>query len=364
MIKSLAQAALVGAFTMLGTTLPAAAQEAPKVRPLVAFSGMVDADFASSYGSLDEAGHVTGLEADLAARILLNPTLYAVVRGTMRDGTVPRQGEGRTWAPLAFDGAQINWKPGKSTVFMAGDLVAGTGYFQYYRYKRAAAVVGEHSLRGAGVKQGNIVVHTGVATDTVGGAGDFSVFAKWKRPIGKDISWTPSIRYTAGVPDATPFELGVTFEGNFDDMLEVQGSVGMNYWNTDTDPGSDILIETRYNYEPYFFATTFFVSDKGEVPSRNVPRATSSSNALDDFLLYVEPGMALDKTFAVGLPLEYRNASFNSNRDQSIWLIPTLYVYPAPRAQWWLWIGLSKPLLSGPEGNPELALGSEIILTF
>jgi hypothetical protein len=342
----------------------AASGAAPPAPARVVFSGMVDADFASSYGSFDQARHVTGLEADLATRIILNPTLYAVVRTTMRDGTVPRQGEGNTWAPLAFDGAQINWRPGDKTVFMAGDLVAGTGYFQYHRYKRAASVVGEHSLRGAGFRHGDLLVHAGVATDSIGGGGDLSVFGKWKRPIGKDISWTPSFRYTTGVPDATPFELGVTFEGSFEGMLDVQADVGMNYWNGETDPGSAFLIEARYSYEPWFFASTFFVSDKGEVPARNVPRATSTAMALDDLLLHFEPGMSLDKTFAVGLPLEYRNASFNSRRDESIWMIPTLYVYPAPRAQWWLWAGMSKPLLDGTDGNPKFSAGSEIVLTF
>ncbi len=328
------------------------------------FSGMVDADFASEYGSLDQARHLTGLEADLTTLVLFNPRLYAVVRTTFRDGSIPRQGAGNTWAPLAFDGAQVNWKADDNTVLMAGDLVGGAGYFQYYRYKRAAAVVGEHSLRGAGARRGNFQVHAGMATDTAGVSEDWSVFAQWRRSIRDDITWTPSFRYTFGIPGATPFELGISFEGRFEDMLTINAHSGMQYWNADTDPGSFVLIEPRYVREPFFFAGTVFLSEKGEVPSPNVPRQTAGWAPLDDMVLQFEPGMALSPVFSTGLSLEYRNASFDADRDEAIWIIPTLYVYPAPRAQWWLWTGLSKPLLNGAGGAPRVSLGSEILFTF
>jgi hypothetical protein len=328
------------------------------------FSGMIDADFASDYGALDQARHTTGLEADLTTQVLINPTLYAVVRTTLRDGTVPRQGAGNTRAPLAYDGAQINWKADDQTVVMVGDLIGGAGYFQYYRYKRAAAVVGEHSVRGAGVRHGNLLVQAGMATDSTGINGDWSVFARWRRTIRENAAWTPSLRYTVGVPGAMPFELGLSFDGLFEDVLELHAHTGMQYWNPDTDPGTFALIEPRYSYEPYFVSGTIFISDKGEVPSPNAPRRTASWTPLDDFLLQVEPGLALNKTFSASVSLEYRNATFSSNRDEAFWFIPTLYVYPAPRAQWWLWTGLTKPLVQGTGSAPRLSLGSEIVFTF
>jgi hypothetical protein len=347
--------------------LPAAgsAQESQQAaaRRLV-FSGMVDADFASDYGALDEARHLTGLEADLTTQVLLNPRLYAVVRTTLRDGTVPRQGAGETWTPLAFDGAQVNWKADDKTVVMVGDLIGGAGYFQYYRYKRAAAVVGEHSLRGAGVRRGNLVVQAGMATDTAGLRGDWSVFGSWTRAIRENVSWTPSLRYTVGVPGAMPFELGVSFDGRFEDILELHASTGMQYWNPETDPGTFVLIEPRYTMAPYFFAGTVFVSDKGEVPSPNTPRRTVTWTPLDDCVLQAEPGMALSPLFSASVSLEYRNASFNVARDESFWFIPTLYVYPAARAQWQLWTALTKPLINGDGAAPRLSLGSEIAFTF
>lgn len=332
--------------------------------PRLMFTGMLDADFASDYGALDQARHATGLEADLTTQVLLNSRLYAVLRTTLRDGIVPRQGAGNTRPPLAYDGAQINWKADDNTVLMVGDLVGGSGYFQYYRYKRAAAVVGEHTVRGAGIRSGNLLVQAGMATDTNGIDGDWSVFARWHRSIRENMTWTPSLRYTVGVPGAMPFELGLSFDGLFDDALELHAHTGMQYWNPDTDPGTFLLIEPRYTYAPYFFSGTLFLSDKGEVHSPNVPRGTTTWTPLDDFLLQFEPGLALNPTFSTSVSLEYRNATFTSNRDEAFWFIPTLYVYPAPRAQWWLWTALTKPLIQGTGSAPRLSLGSEIVFTF
>jgi hypothetical protein len=344
----------------------ASAQDNPPAPPQrrLAFTGMVDADFASDYGALDQARHLTGLEADLSTQVLLNPRLYAVVRTTLRDGTIPRQGAGNTWAPLVFDGAQVNWKADDRTVVMVGDLVGGSGYFQYYRYKRVAAVVGEHTLQGVGVRRGNLLVQGGMATDTAGVRGDWSVYGRWTRPIRENVSWTPSLRYTVGVPGAMPFEFGVSVDGNFEDVLELHAHTGMQYWNPETDPGTLLLIEPRYTAAPYFFGGTLFVNDKGEVPSPNAPRISRSWTPLDDFLLQFEPGMALSPVFSASVSLEYRNASFDAGRDESFWFIPTLYVYPAPRAQWQTWTALTKPLYSGAGSAPRLSLGSEIAFTF
>jgi hypothetical protein len=360
---ALALLCIAVAQTPAQTGAPSAQAVVPVDRRL-SFTGTVDADFSSQFGTLDEVRHVSGLEVDVITHVIFSRTLYGVVRTTMRDGNVPRQGDGKTWAPLEFDGVQVNWKPGKKTVFMAGDIIAGTGYFQYTRYKRTAAVVGEHSVRGAGVRHGSLLLHAGVATDSAGENGDWSVFAKWTRPMDDQMTWTPSFRYTAGIQGANPFELGVSFSGSFEETFDLHAHVGMNYWNQDTDPGSLVLLEPRYSYEPYFFAATFFYSDKGEVTSPNAPRYTATWQPLDDLLLQFEPGLTLSKTFATGVSFEYRNRSLNMGDDESIWLIPTLYIDPGGSAQWWIWGGIEKPLAAGGAGDPRFAAGSEISFSF
>lgn len=328
------------------------------------FSGLVEAGITSDYGTFDKLAHRTSLEADLTTHLAFNPTFAAQLRTTLRDGQAPRHGDGDTWTELRYDGAQIMWKPGDKTILMAGDLIGGAGYFQYTRYRRVAAVVGEHSLRGAGLRHGNIVVHTGLATDTAGVAGDWAVYAQWTRTITEHLSWSPSFRYTHGLHNAHPFELGVSFDGNFEDMFLLNAHVAMNYWNTTTDPGSLILIEPRYVYGAYFVAATLLYSDKGEVPAPNTQRFTRSWVALEDVILSVEPGMAFGGIYAGSVALEYRDPRFTRPRDQSLWFIPTLWVHPAPRAEWRLWGSVDKPLASATAGRPGFGLGSEISFVF
>lgn len=348
---------------LLAGGVDAHAQGTPERRRLN-FSGLIEAGLSSDYGTFNRLSHATALEADLTTHAAFGPTLTAELRTTLRDGHAPRHGAGNTWTELRYDGAQINWKPGRKTIFMAGDLVGGAGYFQYTRYRRVAAVVGEHSLRGGGLRHGNILVQTGLASDTAGEPGDWSVYAQWRRAITEHLSWSPSFRYTAGIHKAYPFELGVSFDGNFEDIFLLNAHIAMNYWNTATDPGSLILFEPRYLYGEYFLSAILMYSDKGEVPAPNTQRLTRSWVALEDFLIGVEPGMTFGGIYAGSVALEYRDPRFTRTRDQSLWLIPTLSVYPASRAEWRTWVGLSKPLLSGRAGRPGLGLGSEISFLF
>ncbi|HLU70458.1 MAG TPA: hypothetical protein VKZ88_06775 [Fibrobacteria bacterium] len=349
---------------LLASGLPVHAQEAAGERRRLNFSGLAEAGVASDYGTFNRLAHRTALEVDLTTHVAFHPAFAAQVRTTLRDGHAPRQGAGATWTELRYDGAQINWKPGRKTILMAGDLIGGSGYFQYTRYRRVAAVVGEHSLRGAGVRHGNLVVHTGLATDTAGVAEDWAVYVRWTRTITEHLSWSPSFRYTAGLHKAYPFELGVSFNGNFEDMFLLQGHMAMNYWNTATDPGSLILIEPRYVYGDYFVAATLLYSDKGEVPAPNTQRLTHTWVSLEDLLLSVEPGKAFGGMYAASLSLEYRDPRFTHTRDQSVGMIPTLWIYPAPRAEWRLWTSLEKPLASGRAGHPRFGLGSELSFVF
>lgn len=352
---------------LLAGTGSATAQAGPGEAPVrkLRFAGMVDAGLMSGFGSFDEAVHRSGLEVDLATRLQFAPALNAELRTTFRDGNVPEAGEGAGRPALRYDGAQVNWRPREKTVVMVGDLVGSAGTFRYRRFRRSSPVVGEHSLRGAGLRHGSIIVHAGVASDTAGHDRDVSVFAKWTRPMGPEMTWSPAFRYTFGIPGAHPFELGVSFNGNVEEQVSLNAHVGMNYWNAHTDPGSFFLVEPRMELpDGYYVAATLFYSDKGEVPSPNAPRYDRSWLALDDFILHVEPGYALTPVFTAALGLEFRDRSLDRSGDASLWMTPTLYVQPAPGARWTAWTGLEKPLRHGDAGSLRVALGTELTLVF
>jgi hypothetical protein len=334
-------------------------------RRRIGFSGYVDGDFSTTVASdLSDPAHATGLEADLTTTVTFTPRLSAFVYTTLNDGAVPSQGAGNTWDDLNFDGVAVHWRYTRATTVMIGDLTSGSGYFSYYRNKRTAAVVGEERVRGAGFRNGGLQVQTGVSQDSLGSAENWSTYVEWRRPINSVMTWMPSARYTAGVDHAWPFELGVTFEGRFEQQLKVDAHFGMNYWNNDRDAGTVVLIEPSYAYDRYLFSATLFYNDKGEVPAPNSVRQTVTGAFLDDFLVYVEPAYTLDKTFAVGLPLEFHNPSLTVSRDESLWLVPTLYVYPVQGAEWTVWAKATKPLRSGSGGYPDYGAGSEILFRF
>ena len=335
-------------------------------RRKIGFSGYVDGDFASNFGTdFSNPTHTSGLEADLTTTVTFSPRLSAFIYTTLNDGAVPSQGAGNTWDDLNFDGVQVNWRYTKATTLMIGDLTSGSGYFNYYRNKRTAAIVSEDKVRGAGFRNGGLMVQTGANPDTtLGGTKGWSTYAEWRRPINSVMTWMPSARYTAGIEDAWPFELGVTFEGNFENTFKINAHFGMKYWNNEVDAGSVVLIEPSYIYDRYSVSGTFFFNDDGEVPAPNTVQQTVTRAYADNVLLYVEPAYSLNKNFSVGLPLEFHNINLNAGRDESLWMVPTLYVYPAQGAEWSVWAKVTKPLLSGTDGYPYYGAGSEISFRF
>ena len=123
----------------------------------------MDADFATSFagGGFKDPTHTTGLEIDLTTTVTFSPKVNAVIYTTMNDGAVPAQGAGNTWDDVNFDGAAINWQYDDKTTIFVGDLIYGTGYFNYYLNKRSAVAVGEHAVRGVGFARDGWTVTTG-----------------------------------------------------------------------------------------------------------------------------------------------------------------------------------------------------------
>jgi hypothetical protein len=339
---------------------------AQAVQRKIGFSGFADGDFTTRFGSdFSAPATTTGLEIDLTTFVTFTPRLSAYLYTTLNDGSVPSEGGAATWDDLNFDGVQVDWRYTKATTLMIGDLKSASGYFNYYGYKRTAASVSERQVRGAGFRNGGLVFHTGATADSNGIVNAWSTYAEWRVPMNTLMTWKPAFRYTAGIPNAHPFELGLTFESRFEEMLRVNAHFAMNYWDNFYDAGTVLLIEPTYTRGPWTFSSTLWYNDKGEVPAPNSVSHTVSGKPLDDLLIYVEPAYALDRRFSVGLPLEFHNRSLTSGRDESIWAVPTLYAYPAPAAEVRVWTRVEKPLRAPDAGGmPRYAAGSEISFRF
>jgi hypothetical protein len=343
---------------------PALRAEEP-AKPELRFNGYVDADFS---GDLRNGAANTGLEADLTTTAVLGPRLNAVLYTTMTDGVVPAQGSGATWAPVRFDGAALNWAYTDALTLHVGDLINGAGYFNYYLNKRAAVVVGEHAVRGVGATWKGLYAATGAAS-----VNSWSTFVKYDYAIGPNATLTPAIKQTL-VSGASPVEGGLSYVASFGEYA-LKADAAVNYWSGNYDPGYTVLVEPSWSSGRYSVTGSVFYNEKGSKPAPNVPATTlpspnadSVSNLLrggratfDDFFVYVEPGMSLNKTVSVGLPLEYHIPSLDADVGNAFWAVPTLYVYPGAGVEWWIWAQGVFPVAGG---NPDLYAGSELIFRF
>jgi hypothetical protein len=369
---------------LVASLLGAGLAQGQDAKPSIGFSGTVDADFATTFsgGGFKDPMHTTGLEIDLTTTVTFNPKLNAVIYTTMNDGIVPGQGAGKTWDDVNFDGATLNWQFNSKTTIFVGDLIYGTGYFNYYGNKRTAVVIGEHAVRGAGFSRNGLTVTTGAANlgaDSTGGhpSTTWSTFVKYDLALsGGTVS--PSLKYTAGVPGATPLLAGLSFDGKFGG-LSLSADVAANYYSKTFDPGYTVLFEPTFASGSFSLASTVFYNKKGgwsdgTNPAPNNPSTTLGPDAgeggsltgkpLDDFFVYVEPGLSFNETYAAGLPLEYHQPDLDAKGEagEGIWVVPTFYVYPGSGVQWWLWAGVVVPLASGLD--PAYSAGSEIIFKF
>ncbi len=349
MRKSLVKGLMAG---VLGMGI-AVAEDAPTV----SFSGYVDADFASEIKR--SAIHTTGLEIDLTTTVTFNPRLNAVIYTTMTDGVVPAQGDGVWWPVVAFDGVTLNWEYTDGLTIMVGDLIAGTGYFDYYLHKRAAMVVGEHAVRGVGFETGGLLVHTGMS-----GPNSWGTFASYELALGEGLTLTPSALLNMGDGEVA-INGGISFLGEFGDFA-LKADFGVNHWD-DFDLGYSFLIEPSYSMGNFSLAAALFYSEKGDNPAPNIPATTlpiaGMNVPFDDFFVYVEPGISLNDTFAFGLPLEYHIEDRSNDDSHSIWVVPTLYIYPGANVEWWVWGQVVVPTTSAG-GDPQFFAGSEIIFSF
>jgi hypothetical protein len=365
---------------VLGILMAAGASMAQTAAPALSFSGYVDADFATKFlgGGLKDPAHTTGLEIDLTTTVTFSPKVNAVIYTTMNDGAVPAQGAGNTWDGVNFDGATLNWLYNDKTTIFVGDIIYGTGYFNYYLNKRSAIVVGEHAVRGVGFTRDGWTVSTGAtglgAMDSTGPipTSQWATFVKYDYALGNGRTLTPSAKYTAGIPGATPFTGGLSFDGPIG-KVSLSADAAVNYYSSDYKPGYTFLIEPMYTSGKYSVASAVFVNVKGEhndtaVYAPNTPSQTITGTLFDDLFVYVEPGYALSDRYAFGLPIEYHDANgpaaVAQGYDQSVWVVPTLYVYPGAGVQWWIWAQVVAPVSGTGSQDPQYFAGSEIIFKF
>lgn len=308
-------------------------------------SGSVDAGYKTSLDSLENSPRSGyNLEANFTIDAKLSESVSAQVYATALTGGlgVPADfGPGvdstgayaNRWPGFAFDGAAIIWKLGGSKVLTIGDVVSAKGSIGYYAAKRYSTVTRVAAVRGVGYSDGAFSGFFGAndAWDTLYTAGASYAFA-----IDSTSSVEPAATVTVGGKSDFPWNGGLQYKGKFGGFSISASAAGYG--------GKDTADKSQFGYvlaaEPCYAADAFYVSSAalfapkakdglGNLFAYPVRHGRTYAAWADDMTFYVEPGVnfAAGKA-AAGLAVEYHEPSMDADKDEVIYFVPNLYLYP------------------------------------
>jgi hypothetical protein len=334
--------------------------------PEVSTSGYLDADVWADFNGK----YYTNTELDLGLTVkftdAVSAHVYATATSALSGGQIPA-GYGAPdtrWLSVDFDGYDITYAS-PAGIFTVGDIVFQYGKFNYYIYKRLSMITGESFSRGIKYGVGNDVftqeLQVGVAdidsfTADVNGASYVTISEGQSVGVFYGIRGSSKLDFKTG----STFFAGAEYKGGIGEAVALKLDVGFR-----SIPGDERTSLTTILFEPaltlgkFTTALTAFIGID-DVDSVNV--AAEEFGIADEMFFYVEPGYSFTDVIALGLPLEYHDPVIDMEDDASIWIVPTLYVYPASNVQWWLWGQIGIP--TAEESDPFYGFGSEIIVTF
>lgn len=365
MIRSLTTSALTGALIV-----SAAAQAAE-----LTFSGAVDAGYKADLKTLEDApksGY--NLEANFTLDAKLSDKVSVQVYATSLAGAVPTGfGPGvdstgayvARWPGLAFDGAAITWKLDDAQTVTIGDLVYAKGSIAYYAAKRYSSVMRVAALRGVSYGNGGFLGFFGAndAADTLFTAGASYLFA-----IDSESSVEPSATIHVGDAEDLPWSAGLQYKGKFG-AASVAASASVY-------GGNDAAGESQLGYvlmaEPSVATDAFYISSAvlfapkakdglGDLFAYPVRHGRSYAAWGDDLTAYIEPGVNFDGG-AVGLAVEYHEPDLDGEKDEAIYFVPNLYLYPVKDMTITLWA--EADVYTADDADMTYAAGLETVFKF
>jgi len=322
----------------------------------VSISGGLDADMAGDWNN-DESyfEFQSNNELDLTLGVQFSENVTVEAYATTVTGTLPYGGgavEDR-WGSFDFDGLTLLWDVSDMLSLSVGDLVFYEGGPSYYTYKTYASVIPETFTRGVQFDVSGLSFAFGSA-DVTGAAGAPTVLdAYLAYTLESDAFMLKPFAFTRiDQADDLAIAAGVSTSVSAGD-LGVDATVGINKVG-EGDVATSILVEPSIGMGDMSVAGSFYYAilpDDGSTVG-SIP---------EEGYFYVEPGMSLSDGFAVGLPLEFHLGAKDVD-DESIWVVPTAYFYPAEDVEWWVWAGAVIPTYD--DGETAFSIGSEVIASF
>jgi hypothetical protein len=332
----------------------------------VSFSGTVDADMAADVvdgKTVFQSNH----EIDLTTNVKFTDKVSLQLYTTMAVGRVP-YGAGAVenrFSPMLFDGVALTILNDNGSSLIVGDLVLTEARPSYYYYKRLSSAFSspEYYSRGVQFDMAGFTVAAG-ASDMPTGMVDTDGDGIPDDTESKGLNTYLAYTFEKEGLKVKPFFNGLTDQSDISYDVGVSTNVAMGDHSVkgtvayladpDMDGTTTILVEPFLGFGAFSLAATAYYAVLGD-------NATPSPLGEEAFY-YVEPGYTISDMFAAGLPLEYHTNAKDVD-DETIWVVPTFYVYPTTDVQWWIWGGVV--IDAADQGNdPAYSFGSEIIASF
>ena len=335
--------------------------------PEVSFSGYLDADVWGDF----TGKYYTNSELDLGMTLTFSEKLSAHVYTTVwsangkTPGGIPARyaPPNERWLSVLFDGFDLTYAT-KFGTFTVGDLVYQYGKFNYYFYKRLSMITNESFTRGLKYSIGGGPVSQeillGIA-DKNSSTADVQGVTNIAMGEAHSLGLYYGMKNDALLPfsDGTDFYAGAEYNGKFGGILSAKFDFG--YRGIAGDERSNIvsiLLEPTLTLGNFSTAFTGFVMIDNDSLVNSAPMFKLD----DEMFFYLEPGYTFTDNFGFGLPIEFHAVDLANEDDNTLWFVPTFYIYPFENVQWWIWGQVVKYLADGVDN--AYGLGSEIIVNY
>lgn len=368
MIRSLTTSALA-VVLVAGTTAQAAE---------FSFTGSVDAGYKADLKTLEDSPLSTyNLEANFTLDTKLSDNVSVQVFAASLAGAVPTafaDGVDETtgsyvgrWPGFFFDGAAITWKLDDAQTVTIGDLVYAKGSIGYYAAKRYASVMRVAALRGASYANGGFLGFFGAndASDTLFTAGASYLFA-----IDSMNSVEPTAAIHVGDAEDLPWSAGLQYKGKFGAAsVAASASVyGGNDAAGESQIGYVLLAEPSVASEKFYVSSAFLFAPKakdglGDLFAYPMRHGRSYAAWGDDMTAYIEPGVNFGGGLAAaGLAVEYHEPDLDTDKDEAIYFVPNLYLYPVKDMTITIWG--EADMYTADDADMTYAMGLETVFKF
>ncbi len=309
----------------------------------ISVSGFLDADIVTDF----KGNYFAGNEFDLTLGIKFTSNVSVFFYATAYSGRVPAAGPeaGSRFPDLAFDGValEVTDALSKGDKVTVNDLAFQFGKLDgYYFYKRLSIITPETFARGIAysmsVGGGTLSTYLGVDKGTMGAIvaasfelGSISLIASYYEQGVSSIStartapFLPVGMVVKGLPLSGKLTIGgvLPVDGG---SLEIKNSSFNIVYDFNTSLGGSLSLAGMLMYS----------DDSTGLNSTVFGSQCLAGINFENILIYLEPGISLSKKVAFGLPVEYHKMNDTVGTEQ-IWIVPTLYFYPASGVEVWVW---------------------------